>query len=80
MINCRQATELVIKKEHEKLPLKDRVNLLTHLAVCRFCRMFASQSSLIDRVFHKGKNIDNSHLTATEKEELIVSVRNKLTA
>ncbi len=80
MINCRQTTELAIKKEHEKLSLKERVNLLTHLAVCRFCRMFASQSSLIDKAFHKGKNRNNSHLTTIEKEELLVSVRNKLTA
>jgi hypothetical protein len=78
MINCRQSTEWVIKKEHGKFSVKENLQLLSHLAICRFCRLFAYQSSLIDKALHKSKGTEVSPLTAAEKEELLRSVQNKI--
>lgn len=77
MISCKQSTEWVIKKEDGLLSLKENVQLLSHLAICSFCRLFASQSSLINKALHKSKNIGSAHLTPEEKAELVLSVLNK---
>ncbi len=76
MNNCRQSTEWVIKKEDGHLSVKENLQLLSHLAICSFCRLFTRQSLLINKAY-KSKNIEVFHLTAKEKEELLRSVQNK---
>lgn len=49
MLNCKEATEMVIRKQSEKLGLMDRMNLFMHLSMCRLCSLFAKQNALIDR-------------------------------
>jgi hypothetical protein len=78
MINCRQSTEWVIKKEHGKLSVRENLQLLSHLAICRFCRLFAYQSSFINKAFDKSKGTDVLPFTAAEKEKLLRSVQNKI--
>jgi len=48
MISCEDATGLVIRKSEEKLSLKDKFRLMFHLAMCKFCSMFAKQNKIID--------------------------------
>lgn len=77
MISCKQSTQWVIQKEHGKLSIKQNLQLLSHLAICSFCRLFAKQSSLIDKAVFKSRNMEVLTLTAAEKEELLLSVLNK---
>ncbi len=77
MISCKQSTEWVIKKEDGHLSVKENIQLLSHLAVCSFCRLFSRQSLLINKAY-KNKNTEVHHLNAEEKEELRCSVQNKI--
>ncbi len=77
MISCKQTTEWVIKKEDGQLSVKENLQLLSHLAVCSFCRLFSRQSLFINKAY-KNKNAEVHHLTAEEKEELRRSVQNKI--
>ncbi len=78
MISCKKSTELVIQKEEGRLSANQRFQLFSHMAICRFCRLFALQSSIINRAFHKNANQENLHLTDEEKDELIKNVKNKI--
>ena len=48
MISCKDATELVIRKSEEKLSMGNKFRLMLHLAMCKFCSMFAKQNKIID--------------------------------
>ncbi len=48
MASCRQATELIEKREIAGLGIYERVSLTYHLSICKACRAYQSQSRLID--------------------------------
>jgi hypothetical protein len=58
--NCKQATQLALKKEEGKISLTERVKLFYHLLYCFSCRQFVKQSSLI--------NVAAKHAAETEFE------------
>lgn len=78
MITCRKSTEWIIKKEHGKLPFHQKLQLLSHLAICRSCRLFARQSTFLTKSFRQANSALSMHLTATEKEALFHSFKEKL--
>lgn len=47
MVNCREATFLMSKKEEGKLSLKEKFDLAMHTSMCSFCRRFEKQASKI---------------------------------
>ncbi len=77
MISCKQSTKWVIKKEVGRLSIKENIQLMSHLAICSFCRLFSSQSLFINKAY-KNKNTAVHHLTSEEKEELCRSIQNKI--
>ncbi|OGV11033.1 MAG: hypothetical protein A2237_01360 [Stygiobacter sp. RIFOXYA2_FULL_38_8] len=68
MITCSDATMYVSKREEGKLSFQDRFKLFLHLAICKFCRLFAIQNKMII------KEIKHIHSEATltdlEKEQI----------
>ncbi len=78
MISCKQSTEWVIKKEHKKLSIKENLQLLSHMAICSFCRLFQKQSSVINKALSKNESKEIFHLTSEEKKALKLSVQNKI--
>ena len=78
MITCKQSTEWVIKKEYKKLSVKENLQLLSHMAVCSFCRLFQKQNSLISKALYKSESGEIFHLTSEEKKDLLHSVQNKI--
>ena len=80
MISCKQSTEWVLQKQQGKLSVKQNLQLLSHLAICSFCRLFVKQNSLIDKAIIKSRNIEVSGFTTAEKEELFLSVLDKTKA
>lgn len=53
MINCKEATELAVKKSQQKLSFIDWIRLQIHLFVCKYCRRFVVQNKLIDQAVHE---------------------------
>lgn len=47
MINCRQATHLVLQGEDQPLGWPDRLRLRLHVAICDACPRFAQQVALM---------------------------------
>jgi hypothetical protein len=47
--NCKQATQLALKKEEGDISLAERAKLFYHLLYCYSCRFFVKQSRLIDQ-------------------------------
>lgn len=43
MLNCQQASKLASDRLDTTLPAGQRLALAMHLALCRYCRRFASQ-------------------------------------
>ncbi len=80
MITCKQSTEWVIKKEYKELSVKENLQLLSHMAICSFCRLFQKQNSLISKALYKSESRERFHLTSEEKKILFHSVQNKIKA
>ena len=78
MITCKRSTEWVIKKEYKKLSVKENLQLLSHMAICSFCRLFQKQNSLISKALYKSESREIFQLTSEEKEDLLHSVQNKI--
>ncbi|MFZ5548343.1 MAG: zf-HC2 domain-containing protein [Pseudomonadota bacterium] len=49
MLNCRQATQLVLQGEDRALRWPERLRLRLHLAVCEACPRFVGQVQLMRR-------------------------------
>jgi hypothetical protein len=47
MINCREATHLVLQAEDQPLAWTDRLRVRMHMAICRVCPRFAQQVGLM---------------------------------
>jgi hypothetical protein len=58
--NCKEATLLSLKKEVGEISLIERARLNYHLWYCSYCRRFAHQSSIINKI---GKEVVNSIFT-----------------
>lgn len=67
MLNCKQATEMVIKKQTENLGLMDRLNLFMHLSMCKFCSLFEKQNAMIDARVEKLDDIQHTHMPEASK-------------
>lgn len=73
MITCKEATLAIIKKEERKISIIERIRLLIHLAICKFCKLFEKQNKLIS-INLNNISIDDS-LTDKEKEDLEKTLR-----
>ena len=47
--NCRRATFLIEKKQHDSIRFNEHLELAFHLACCPVCRTYQKQSHLINR-------------------------------
>lgn len=49
MLNCQQATQLLVKKEYTDANFKEDVQLKMHLASCSHCRRFNTQNKQLSQ-------------------------------
>lgn len=67
MIDCRQATQLVSKREEKKLSSWEKIELAFHLFICKYCKAFAKNSELINRIISRPPK---AQLSDSEKEKM----------
>ena len=48
MLSCKETSELIIKKDTEELKFYDRMRLMMHLSMCKFCSLFEKQNEFIN--------------------------------
>ncbi|MBT9484483.1 hypothetical protein [Sediminibacterium sp.] len=49
MVNCKEATFLMAKKEEGKLSVMEGIKLAMHTSMCSFCKKFEKQTSQIGK-------------------------------
>ncbi len=53
MLNCKEVTELCSEEMERKLPMRERIFLRMHLAMCSGCRHFRSHMGFIRQAARK---------------------------
>jgi hypothetical protein len=43
MLNCKQASQLISQSLDRSLTLRERIALLLHLIICKYCKRFSQQ-------------------------------------
>lgn len=72
MMNCKEATLLIIKKQEGKLSIGDKIKLRFHVMMCKFCKLFEKDVQLIDGHIHECIEEDklDYHMTDSGKEQI----------
>jgi len=74
LYNCIEAQQLAIKKEEEKLNIKESIRLKIHLNYCKVCKEFYKFSIKLDKLLlakkHEIFNESLSELSDVEKKLL----------
>ncbi len=73
MINCKESTQLTIKKEESKLTLREKLELSFHLLICKYCKAFSKQNSWVNSMSEK-LNVQDSFSNA-EKEAMDATLK-----
>ena len=69
MISCEQATYLVDKEQYADLSFKDKFDLKFHLATCKFCRLYKTESLLINKELSKAFTLDGKEVKLSEEQK-----------
>jgi hypothetical protein len=69
MINCKEATFLMAKKEEGKLSFAERMKLSVHTSMCSLCRKFEKQTSRIGKESRHVHAEDNLPVYSKDKIE-----------
>ncbi len=73
-LSCLKATELIEKKLHIKLSVKEKLRLKMHKSMCNACRRYDKQSKIMDNAL-KNYKIDMPHINI---EELKLNIKKKI--
>lgn len=72
MITCREATEMIAKKEEGRVSFESRMQLWYHLFLCKWCRAFKKQDKYIaDHFSNLDENNFQELLSESEKNAMI---------
>ncbi|MEI2710890.1 MAG: hypothetical protein V9E96_18025 [Chitinophagaceae bacterium] len=78
MINCKEATDLISKKEEKKLSAQQNIKLLFHLFLCRVCNFFYKQNNVIISSVSLMQKKSASSLSTNEKEQMVEVLEKEL--
>jgi len=73
-LSCLKATELIEKKLHIKLSLKEKLRLKMHKSMCNACRRYDKQSKIMDNAL----KTYNPHMPHINIEELKLNIKKKI--
>jgi hypothetical protein len=76
MINCKEATELVVKRSGEKLGFWIRIKLWMHLSLCKFCGLFEKQNKFIDHHIRKMDEQALAEMNSEVKNKILHTITN----
>lgn len=76
MVNCKQATFLMAKKEEGKLSFMDRMKLSVHTSMCSICQLFEKQ---ISKIAEESKHIHAADsLSPVAKERIQKRIKEQI--
>jgi hypothetical protein len=68
--HCEEATRKMIEAEEKKLLLADRLRLGWHLIICKWCRLFMKQNTILNQSMNEVRRTpvkEDITLTASSK-------------
>ncbi|HKL34229.1 MAG TPA: hypothetical protein VJ919_16935 [Tangfeifania sp.] len=68
-LSCLKATELIEKRFHIELSLKEKIQLKMHTMMCDACTLYEKQSEIIENEIQKHFQETPPEVTDTEKLE-----------
>jgi hypothetical protein len=81
MKSCKEIARLVSEQHDRQLPLRERLQVKLHLAVCALCRRFAKQIDFIGRLTRRAGEADPGSLVvegAVYEETLSSDVKTRI--
>lgn len=71
MLSCHSATELIEKKQRQKLTAGEKTKLFFHTLLCSACSRYAKHSRILEQLFdHKQKDTAPPALEDERAKEL----------
>lgn len=74
-LSCLKATELIEKKFHFKLSLKEKIQLKMHKMMCEACTKYENHSTLIEKGI---SNLEKSKVPSIDIEALKTKISKKI--
>lgn len=74
-LSCLKATELIEKKMHFKLSLREKMQLRAHKMMCDACSLYEKQSTLIEKGI---SGFQEKEIKKTDLEEFKKAIHKKL--
>ena len=83
MLSCETAGLLICKRQHERLDVRERMNLFLHLLSCRLCKRFDEDIRHIQKGIDHYKecnsvNCHDHHLDKKQKNHILQELENKV--
>lgn len=75
MLSCEDTTLLVVKNASKKLSMWDRMRMLMHLAMCKYCSLFEKQNKFIDDNVAKLDDAAIKDLSKESKEKILRDIQ-----
>jgi hypothetical protein len=76
MLSCKDASELIVKRDAEELKFYDRMRLMMHLSMCKFCALFEKQNDFINSNIKALDNTIVKEFQPDSKEKILESLKN----
>lgn len=80
IISCDEATSICDKNQYGEATLSEKISLSFHLFICKYCKKYTKQNSLLSQLFSKYLTpCDGSEKLSEEaKEELKKKLQQQL--
>lgn len=81
-ITCDEATTICDKSQYGEATIMDKIKLIWHILVCKYCSLYSKQNSLLTSLY-KGKAREcggTHHCLKDDDKKMLKEKMNKLTA
>jgi len=79
MLSCKKATELIEKQQVTPLGWVEKIQLSSHLSMCRACSAYKTQSKKIDQLWRVHHQMPGQEIMSdAEKKELVEFLKKNL--
>lgn len=75
MLSCEDTTFLVVKNASKKLSLWDRMRMLMHLGMCKYCSLFEKQNKFIDEQVAKLDDASINDLSRETRDKILKDIQ-----
>lgn len=75
MINCNEATTICNKNQYCKASFMDKFRLGIHNFLCKNCKSYSIQNTIMTKIFRMHLCSNNQKLTETEKEQIKENIK-----